>query len=97
MLEKEVERKLKSRVEEIGRGVMCLKFESPGFTGVPDRIILLPGGMAVFVELKAPGKKERARQVLVQSRLRDLGFQVFSHVDNDERIAEVLRWCRSQL
>ena len=89
--EKDVERKLKKRVESMG--CKCLKFESPGFTGVPDRLILLPGGRVAFAELKAPGKKERPRQVWVQKELRDLGFTVFSTVDSDEKIAEVVKWC----
>lgn len=96
VIEKQIERKLKDQVEACIKGAMCLKFESPGFTGVPDRILLLPNGVIAFVETKAPGKKERARQELVQSRIRSLGFQVFSHVDSEERIAEVLRWCRAQ-
>lgn len=93
--EKEIERKLKKRVEELG--CMCLKFESPGFTGVPDRIILIPGGQIIFVELKAPGKKERPRQRYVQQQFRKLGFTVFSSVDSDERIQEVIEMCVREL
>ena len=55
VLEKEVERKLKDPIKQMGG--LCLKFVCPGFTGVPDRIILLPGGRLVFVETKQKGKK----------------------------------------
>lgn len=89
--ESDIERKLKKAVE--GTGALCLKFVSPGCTGVPDRIILLPNGMMCFAELKAPGQTERPRQVYVQDRLRRMHFTVFSSVDSDERIAEVVRWC----
>lgn len=95
MHEKDLERKLKKRVEALG--CMCLKFESPGFTGVPDRMILMPGGEVMFVEMKAPGKKERPRQKLVQDQLRRLGFFVFNSVDSEEKIEQVCRMCRAWL
>lgn len=34
------------------RGGLCYKFTSPGNPGVPDRIVILPGGTTVYVELK---------------------------------------------
>ena len=51
-LEKVIERKLRDGVKKLGGGAQCLKFESPGTSGVPDRMILLPGGRVVFVALK---------------------------------------------
>lgn len=39
---------------------LCLKFTCPSMNGVPDRLVLLPGGKCAFVELKAPGKKTEA-------------------------------------
>lgn len=87
MSEKDIERKLKKRVKAMG--CLCLKFESPGFTGVPDRMILMPGGEMFFVELKAPGKKERPRQRYVQDQLRALGFIVMSSIDDEEGINRV--------
>ncbi len=90
MLEKQIEAKLRKRIKAIGG--LCLKFESPGYVGVPDRIILLPGGHMAFVELKAPGKKERPLQQHVQGRLRQMGFTVFSSVDGDAAIEEVRCW-----
>lgn len=48
--------------EAKSRGGMAVKFVSPGFDGVPDRLVLLPGGKCAFVELKAPGKKLRPLQ-----------------------------------
>lgn len=95
MSEKDIERKLKKRVEAMG--CLCLKFESPGFTGVPDRIILMPGGEVFFVELKAPGKKERPRQRYVQDQLRKLGFIVISSVDGEEGINRVCKMCEAYM
>lgn len=76
-LEKEIERKLKTLVE--GRlGGLCLKWVCPGWSGVPDRILLLPGGRIYFVELKRPkGSKVSPLQTWWKRRLEDLGFTVW--------------------
>ena len=87
MLERDVESRFRKAVEACG--CRCLKFVSPGFAGVPDRIVLIPGGKICFVELKAPGKRERPRQRYVQGLLRKMGFEVFSSVD-DKRLPEVV-------
>ena len=97
MRENYYENKLRRKIRALGCGAGCLKFVSPGYTGVPDRIILLPGGHVIFVELKQPGKVERKRQRYVQSVLRRLGFDVFSAVDSDERIDEVVERCREEM
>ncbi len=97
MLEKEIESKLRKSIRALENSALCLKFESPGFAGVPDRVILLPGGRLLFVELKSPGKKERVRQRYVQELLRDLGFEVFSAVDGQEGIDRVVERCREIL
>lgn len=94
MIEKDIERKLHKGVKELKHGALCLKFESPGFSGVPDRIILLPGEKVIFVETKKPGKKERARQEYVQGLFRDLGFEVYSTVDNKAYVEEILGRCK---
>ncbi|WP_447875375.1 VRR-NUC domain-containing protein [Serratia fonticola] len=57
-------------------GGTAYKFTSPGRRGVPDRLVLLPGGRAVFVECKAPGEAPRPDQVREHNRLRALGFSV---------------------
>ncbi len=92
MRERDLERQLRDRLK--AAGCLALKFVSPGYTGVPDRIVLIPGGRIVFVEMKAPGGKERPRQSYVQAILRRYGFAVFSGVDSAEKIGEVVRYCR---
>jgi hypothetical protein len=55
MMEKQIESHLVKKVKEIG-GV-AYKFVSPANRGVADRIVCLPDGGVVFVELKsATGK-----------------------------------------
>ena len=51
--EKRVEEALSRAVKRLGG--MEVKFVSPGLDGVPDRIVLLPGGKVAFVEMKATG------------------------------------------
>ena len=94
MLEKEVEKRLHEGVKKLKNGSLCLKFVSPGCTGVPDRIILLPGTHVIFVETKKPGKKERARQKFVQGLIRFLGFEVYSTVDNPVYVDVILARCK---
>ena len=87
MRESVVERKLTAEVKK--RGGLAVKFVSPGLDGVPDRLVLFPGGRLAFVELKAPGKKMRPLQVKRAKQLPALGFRVYC-VDNTEMIGGVL-------
>ena len=65
------------------------KFVSPSFAGMPDRLVLLPGGVFAFAELKAPGMKPRALQVARHRMLRELGFKVYV-IDGIEQIGGML-------
>lgn len=56
MKEKQIEQKLVRMAA--AKGGVALKFVSPGCDGVPDRLVLFPGGKTGFVELKAPGKNQ---------------------------------------
>ena len=94
MIERDVEQALKRGIEANVPGAKCLKFVSPGYTGVPDRIVLLPGGRVVFVELKRPNERPRQRQLFVQSRLRKLGFTVYGCVDSMEKVNRVVWHCQ---
>lgn len=88
LLEKDIERHLKKRVESIGG--KCLKFVCPGHSGVPDRIVLLPHGFAAFVELKAPGKRPRPLQSKWLFELSDMGFPVYC-IDSKEEVDLFIR------
>ena len=87
MREKTIEQKLSLMVKR--RGGICPKFVSPGFDGVPDRIVLLPEGHIAFVEVKAPGKKPRPLQLARHALLRRLGFQVYV-LDDEKQIGGIL-------
>ena len=81
MREKIIETKLVEAVRQ--RGGLAPKFTSPGFDGMPDRIVLMPGGQMAFVEVKTAGKKPRPLQTARHRLLRELGFRV--HVLDDIR------------
>ena len=72
--EKSVERRLVRKVKAIGG--RALKFTSPGFSGVPDRIVLLPGGRLYFVELKRDDGNLTPIQRYVFNLFENLGFPV---------------------
>lgn len=85
--EKQIEQKLVTAVK--GRGGIAPKFVSPSFAGMPDRLVLLPGGVFAFAELKALGMKPRALQVARHRMLRELGFMVYV-IDGIEQIGGML-------
>ena len=85
--EKELEKKMMRAVRRCGG--LALKFVSPGIAGVPDRIVLLPGGRIVFVEMKAPGEKPGALQTFRHEQLRKLGFRVIV-IDSMKQIQTLL-------
>ncbi len=87
MREKQIESKLVQSVRK--KGGLCLKFVSPNFDGMPDRLILLPGGRIAFAELKAPGKKPRPLQLARHKTLMKLGFHVYV-IDSIEQIGAIL-------
>ena len=87
MREKNIESRLVAEVRR--RGGLAPKFVSPGLDGVPDRLILLPGGNFAFAELKAPGKTLRPLQALRKRQLEKLGFRVFV-IDGTEPIGGML-------
>lgn len=80
-LEKSIENVLRKAVED--EGGVCLKWTCPGHRGVPDRMILFPGGIIAFVELKRPGAKVKAGglQEWWRQRLVEFGFPCYEISD----------------
>lgn len=88
MKEKILERRLVLAVKKAG-GV-CPKFISPGLDGMPDRLILLPGGRIAFAEVKRHGEKPRPLQAARHGMLRRLGFAVYV-LDDEAQIENILK------
>ena len=87
MREKQIENKLATEAKKLGG--IALKFVSPSFAGMPDRLVLMPDGHIAFVELKALGKKPRPLQLARHQLLRSLGFRVYV-IDSVEQIGGML-------
>lgn len=80
-----IEDKLALELTKLGH--LCLKFVSPGFAGVPDRLVLTADGRVLFVEVKRPGGSLRREQPKVVKLLREMGHRVeivdtFAQVEN---------------
>lgn len=86
MSEKSIEQYLIKKIKQIDG--IALKFVSPGFTGVPDRLCLLPYGISFFVELKKEGKDLRSRQSFVKKQFEKLEFKVFK-IDTKLKVEEL--------
>lgn len=86
MREREIEKHLIDEVKR--RGGLCEKWIS-GTAGWPDRLVLLPGGVCAFVEVKAPNKKPRPLQKARHRLLKKLGFKVYV-LDDAEQIGGII-------
>jgi hypothetical protein len=87
MREKTIEKWLVQAVKATGG--IAPKFTSPGFAGMPDRIVLLPDGHMAFVEVKAPGEKPRPLQLARHRLLTGLGYKVYV-LDDEQQIRGIL-------
>lgn len=78
-------------VSEVARiGGIAMKFVSPGVSGVPDRVVVVPSGRVVFVEAKRPGGRPRPLQVAVEDMMRAHGADV-RVIDTREGVDELVR------
>jgi hypothetical protein len=87
MRESTLERRLVREVEHIGG--RAPKWVSPGNRGVPDRIVILPNGRTVYVEMKAPGKPLEPLQVRWSTILQRMGHRVYK-IDSVEGIEKFI-------
>lgn len=88
MNEKLIERKLREGVKALGG--LALKFSSPYHRGIPDRIVLMPGGRISFAEIKTTGKKPTLLQEKAITELRVMGFKA-EVVDSQETLNKFLK------
>ena len=69
--ERDVETYFRKHAEDLG--CLLLKWVSPGNDGVPDRILVIPGGRVWFIEFKTKTGRLSKTQELWRRRLRDRG------------------------
>ncbi len=87
-----VERALVRGLEK--HGFKVLKLVTPGTTGVPDRMVLMPKwspGPPTFIECKAPGKELRALQVAIWADWVTRGVDILSFVNTVEAAGLTVR------
>ena len=87
-LEKDIEESLGRELKELG--CLYLKFQSPGNAGVPDRIVIVPGGQVLFVELKKAGGQLGPLQQRWRVRISKMGGYHYV-VDSEEKVMELAR------
>ena len=85
--EKKTERYLVAEVKK--RKGYCIKLLTNYFTGLPDRLVLLPMGYIIFIETKSQGDKPRPIQLLVHNKLKQIGFNVYV-ADTKEKVNSLL-------
>jgi len=90
MKEREVEKMLVDGIRKLGG--RAFKWVSPGNDGVPDRIVVLPGLPAIFVELKTITGRLTSLQRVQLKRLKDLG-QTVMVLYGEKEVTEFLKEC----
>lgn len=89
MLEPAIEQRFAREARKLN--CLAVKMGVVSLAGFPDRLVLCPGGRAMFFEFKQPGKKRRKLQIRIGELLESLGFVVVEADDADEAIVE-LKW-----
>ena len=98
MKESELERRLVQGVRAMGG--RAYKFVSPGNVGVPDRLVILPGGRIVFVELKTERGRTSKMQDYQIALLRTLDAEVwvlYGPADTRDFLAQCAEMVRGQV
>ena len=85
--ETKIEKKMVQEVKKAGG--LALKLVSPGYVGVPDRLILIAFGKIGFVEVKAPNQKPRKIQMRRHKELQKLGFKTYV-LDDEKEIGGII-------
>ena len=88
MRESTIEKHLVTKVKAMGG--MAYKFTSPAHRGVADRVVVLPGGVVWFVELKAPGGRLSELQKIFQSDMARMN-QKYACLWSKEHVDEWLK------
>ena len=103
-IKKDIENYLRDEIKKIavknknGKVIKskAYKFKSPGTLGVPDRLVLLPYGISIFVELKRPGEETRSSQNKQIELLRGLGNDVHV-IDTFEKADKFIDMCKHRV
>lgn len=86
--EKMIERYLVEKAKNIG--LPCLKYSNPNMVGYPDRLLVLPDGRVIWVELKSKGRKPTKIQQARIAELSGMGHEV-RVIDNKADIDKLIK------
>lgn len=86
--ESTLEKRLSSEIKKLGG--WSLKMLSNHISGLPDRVVLLPGGLIFFAEIKTTKEKPRKIQRVIHAKLRRMGFRV-EVIDNSKQITDIIK------
>lgn len=92
MREREIEKHLVDRLDAIQ--IRCMKFVPDQLPGMPDRLVLLPDGRVLWVELKTTGGRLSELQKFRHAELRDAGHDVvvvWSKGQVDELVQDIMK------
>jgi len=89
--EKSIERYLVEQAKQ--NGMLCLKYSNPNMVGYPDRLLVLPGGGVIWVELKSKGRKPAKIQQIRMAELAAMGH-LAKVIDNKADIDELIKTSR---
>lgn len=87
MSERQIESRFRLAVK--AKGGLSIKLVAVSFTGLPDRLNLLPQGRLFFSEFKYGANKLSSRQEAVKRMLEGLGFEVW--IINEKNIDECIK------
>jgi len=85
--ESDIEKYLVKRVKDVGGQIR--KAQWVGHVGAPDRRVMLPDRMPIWIELKAPGKKPEPHQIREHNRMRRLG-ELVEVIDSYEAVDNLI-------
>ncbi len=76
MLEKQIQKKVIKYAAEKGVHSIRMYFGPGSQTGWPDVLFLLPGGVPLFIEFKAPGMMPTPKQFIKIKLLQEMNYRV---------------------
>ena len=88
MTEKDIEQRFRLQCKL--HGCHAVKFIDPSRDGAPDRFVLTPWGMSLFVEFKKPGEQPRRNQIQYLLMLNEMGYLAFTANDSDTPLNLIL-------
>lgn len=92
--EKAIEAYLNKQARE--NNLLCLKYANANAAGYPDRLVCIPGGKVVWVELKSKGKTPTKLQRVRHAELQGIGHRVLV-IRSKEQVDELINGINNEI